>query len=210
MNYRIGGREYPMVRVPQCLTCNSPYRFEIEESIVSGRTWTKISESLAITYGDEFAISVDALKDHFQNGHMPLEQAETRTLIETRARRVGKRIEDSAEELVDGITLLSAVVVKTFEEIASGRKTPDISDGIRAAKLLADFGEYDGGGIDQQAYVEAFLVYQEEAEKVMGAELFAQFGEALAANPVLAALASRYEGDGHDVVQGSVEQVSQE
>lgn len=194
VTYRFGGREYPMKTVPRCLTCMSPYRFEIEKAIIQGRSYRKIEEMLG-GYGEEFAISHRAIADHYYRDHMPLELSDTRQVVEERARSVGKSIEDSVESLVDGVTLMQTVVRKSFEEIASGRAVPDVKSGLQAAKLLSDLGEYDGHGVDQQAYVEAFMVYQEEAERIMGPEAFAAFGEALEQNETLKALAARYEGE---------------
>ena len=201
VTYRFGGREYPMKTVARCVVCMSPYRFDIEEHVVAGRTYKRIAEMVE-GYGEEFAVSSRNISDHYYNGHMPLELASTRQVIEDRARKVGKRIEDGLEALVDGVTLMEAVVQKTFEGIAKGQIEPGVRDGLRAAKLLADMGEYDGASVDQQAYVEAFMVYQEEAQRIMGDEAFAKFGEALGANPVLRALAARYEGE--EVAPGEV------
>lgn len=193
VTYRFGGREYPMKTVARCLTCMSPYRFEIEEAIVAGRTYKRIAEMVA-GYGEDFEIGSRAIADHYYNGHMPLDLANTRQIVESRAQQVGKRIEDETKTLVDGITLLHTVVEKTFERIARGEVEPGVREGLAAAKMLSDIGEYDTAGVEEQAYVEAFMVYQEEAEKIMGVEAFRQFGEALAANPVLQALIARHEG----------------
>lgn len=194
VTYRFGGREYPLKTVTRCATCMSPYRFEIEEAIVSGRVYKRIEEMVA-GYGEEFRISSRGIADHYYNGHMPLDLTNTRSIIEDRAEKVGKRIEDESTSLVDGITLMETVVAKTFEAIVKGEVSPGVREGLAAAKMLADIGEYDTASADQQAYVEAFMVYQEEAEKIMGAEAFRAFGAALAANPVLNALLARYEGE---------------
>ncbi len=205
--YRFGGREYPMKTVARCLTCMSPFRFEIEEAIVAGRIYKRIADQIA-GYGDEYAVSVRSIQDHYNNGHMPLELTNTRQIIEARARKVGKAVDESHEQLVDGITLMETVVLKAFEGIAKGTVEVDARAGLRAAKMLADLGEYDGSSVDQQSYVEAFMAYHETAEELMGPEAFAEFGRKLAQNPVLQALASRYDGDDpeeHDVVRGEVE-----
>lgn len=198
VTYRIGGREYPVKTGRQCKVCQSPHRFEIEEEIVAGRTYAKIVDHLP----EGTDISPRNVKEHFNNGHMPLEVSATRQIVEARARRVGKRIEDSTESLIDGITLAEAVVQKTFEAIAKGELKPEVRDGLRAAKVLADLGIYDEGGVDQQAFIEAFMVYHEQAQAHMSPEQFEAFGQALDESPVLQALATRYEGG--SVVEGEV------
>ncbi len=198
VTYRVGGHEYPMTTNRQCKVCVSPYRMDIEEAIVHGRTYQKIIDSLP--EGND--LTRRNAQDHYLNGHMPLEVSATRQIVEKRAERIGKRIEDGAEALVDGITLLEVTVQKTFEGIANGSIKPDLADGVRAARILAQLGEYeDAGGVDQQAIIEAFMQYHETAQQVMAPEEFNRFGEMLDRNPVLKALASRFDGEEHEVVQ---------
>lgn len=190
--YRVGGREYPLKTNRQCRVCMSPHRFDIEDALINGRTYRKIVESLP--EGHELVTA--NVKNHYLNGHLPLEQAATRQIIEARAERVGKSIEDAAQSLVDGLTLAEVVVQKTFEGIASGEIAPDLKDGLAAAKFLADFGEYDeDGGTDMMAVSEAFMVYHDAAAEVMTPEQFAAFGEMLTTSPVLRALAAKYDGE---------------
>lgn len=190
--YRVGGREYPLKTNRQCKVCMSPHRFDIEDDLINGRTYRKIVESLP----EGHDLVVANVKNHYLNGHLPLEQAATRQIIEARAERVGKSIEDATQSLVDGLTLAEVVVQKTFEGIASGEIAPDLKDGLAAAKFLADFGEYDeDGGTDMVAVSEAFMVYHETAAEVMTPEQFKAFGEMLTSSPVLRALAAKYEGE---------------
>lgn len=197
VTYRVGGREYPMKTVHQCKVCVSPHRFDIEEYLIAGRTYRKIIEALP----EGHDLNERNVKTHYLNDHLPLEQAGIRAIVESRAQKLGKSIEDSVTSLVDGVTLAQTVVQKTFEDIASGRMSPDVKDGMAAAKFLADLGEYDEGGADMVAITEAFMVYHEQAQEVMSPEQFEAFGQMLAANPVLKALAAKYDGD---VVDGEV------
>lgn len=198
VTYRVGGRSYPLKTNRNCKVCTSPHRFEIEEEIVAGRTYAKIVDHLP----EGHDLTVGNVKNHYYNNHMPTEASMTRQIVERRAEQVGKRIEDAAESLVDGITLLETVVHKTFEGIAKGEIKPELLDGIRATRILAQLGMYDAAGLDQQAIMEAFMVYHEHAQENMTPEQFERFGEQLAENPVLKALASRYGDD--ETVSGEV------
>lgn len=191
VTYRMGGTDVPLIRDPQCRVCNSPHRFDAEEKIIEGVAFKKINDRLP--QGAE-PFSDSSLRRHWKN-HMAVEQAVARDIVERRAMQVGKRISDAEETLIDGITLMQVVVQKTFERIARGELEPNLREGLAAAKGLADLGEYDDGALDQQAYVEAFSIYQAEARAQMGDEGFAAFGEALAKSPVLAALMARYHGE---------------
>lgn len=199
VSYRVGGREYPMKTVRQCKVCRSPYRFDIEQAIVLGRTYRKIIEHLP----EDHELTSENVKNHYLNGHLPMEVSVTRQIVEKRAEQVGKSIEDSVDSLIDGMTLAQTVVQKTFESIARGEQEPDIREGLAAAKLLAVLGEYDDGGLDMAAITEAFMVYHESAQEFMSPDQFEAFGKALSKNPVLKALARRYEGE---VVEGEVEE----
>ncbi len=211
ITYKVGGREYPLRTVQRCHTCMDPQRFEIERQIVSGRTYRKIHEYIQGFYADDpdrNGPSIRSMQDHFTNGHMPVESSSIREVVERRAQAVGKAIDQGTEELVDGITLMETVVMKAFARIAGGEEAPSVRDGLAAAKLLAELGAYDGGNVDQQAYVDAFMAYHETAEQIMDPAAFARFGEALATNPVLRALASRYDGEEVETVPGEVENSS--
>lgn len=201
VTYRVGGREYPMRTNRQCKVCMSPHRFDIEQDLVSGRTYQKIIDHLP----EDADLTSRNVKDHYLNNHMPLDITNQRAIIEAQAQRVGKRIEDGAEELVDGVTLAKSVVMKTFEDIASGRIQPEVRDGLRAMKLLADLGEYDeAGGLDMAALTDAFVIYHENARAHMSAEQFSAFEAALESNPVLKALESKAAGERHDTIPGEV------
>jgi hypothetical protein len=204
VSYRIGGREHPMVRNRRCKVCMSPYRFQIEENLVEGRTYGKIITHLP----EDHELSTRNIKDHYLNGHMPMEVSATRQVVEAQARRVGKSIENHADSLVDGITLAHTVIQKTFESIAKGETIPTPRDGLRAMKVLSDLGEYDSaGGMDMDAMVEAFVIYMDNAEAHMTPEQFEDFHRALDTNPVLKALERRYQEqqEGHPV-QGEAEE----
>lgn len=188
--YRMGGTDVSLVRDPQCRVCNSPYRFDAEEQILIGTTFKRIKDRLP----EDAEFSDSSLRRHWQN-HMAVEQTIARGIVERRAQRVGKRVADAEDSLVDGMTLLETVVQKTFERIAKGEVEPTLKEGLVAAKVLAELGEYDESSMDQQAYVEAFSVYQDVARRRMGDEEFAKFGAELADNPVLAALVARYHGE---------------
>lgn len=192
ITYRIGGREYPLKTQRNCKVCMSPHRFDIEEALVGGRTYRKIVESLP---DDGHGLSSENVKNHYLNGHLPTEHSATRQIVEARAQRVGKAVEDSIEQLVDGVSLAQVVVQKTFEAIAANEILPDMKDGLAAAKFLADLGEYDEGGTDMAAVSEAFMAYHDTAQEVMTPEQFSAFGRMLSSHPVLKALAAKYDGE---------------
>jgi hypothetical protein len=172
-----------------CKVCSSPSRLVIEQEIANGRTYVGIIKSLP----EGHDLHPRNLKDHYGNGHMPLEVETLRTIIDQRARIRGKSIEDSNEALVDHVSLAQTVVQKTFEGIAAGELRPSIKDGIRAAALLHAVGLTEDGS-DQQDVVQAFVAYMEETRRLMPPEMWDQFGRNLAANSDLKALKAKAAG----------------
>lgn len=199
---RVGGRNYrPQKSVRNCRVCQSPYRFDVDEELTAGRVYRKIVEGLP----EDANLSRDNIQRHFLNGHLSIESAVTRQIVETRAAELGKRIEDEVGSVIDGITLARTVVEKTFARIAAGEIEPDVREGLAAVKLLADYGEYDEGGTDMAAMTEAFMIYHDNAQAYMTPEQFEAFGQALERNPVLAALVAKHEGRGDPVPGEAIE-----
>lgn len=205
VTYRIGGREYPMKSQRNCRVCMSPYRFEVEKDLVAGRVYRRIVEGLP----EDAELSVHSVQRHFLNGHMPTEVSATRAIVENRAAELGKIIEDEVDSVIDGVTLARTVVEKTFQRIANGEIEPGVRDGLRAFKMLADYGEYDEGGADMMAITEAFMVYHENAQAFMTPEQFEAFGQALESSPVLKSLAAKYEGR-NETIQGEATESEEE
>jgi hypothetical protein len=210
--YRLGGVDYPLRTVAQCKVCQSPYRFEVEQEIAAGRTYKRIVDSLLVS-DPEVDLSVDNLKAHYRNEHMPLQQAASRQILERRATARGLDVAGGVDVLVDGMALAETVVQKTYEAIVAGEIKPDLKDGLAAARIIETFAPSETGA-DANAYAQAFMVYHEVAQQVMTGGQFEEFGRLLTNNPTLKALMARYsEGNAeaveeveHEVVTASAEQ----
>lgn len=196
---RIGGRDYPLRSIPSCKTCQSPHRLEAEAMLLtSGRTPAAIARSLP----EDAGLTGDNLRDHFNNGHMPLQVEVQRRLVERRALKVGKDLESATELLVDQVVLAEAIVQKTYERLAAGEIEPDTADGIAAARFLHAVERDESGGLDQEMWVTAvnaiFEVVSEEVEDAV----WAKIGERLAAHPALRALAKEREKKEMEAIEG--------
>lgn len=190
VTYRLGGRDYPLRSVAQCKVCRSPQRFHVETEIASGRTYTRIHKDLLLA-DESCDLTVENLRDHYKNGHMPLEVEASRAIIERRAVERGKDIQRGVDPIVDGMALAEIVVQKTVEAMQRGEIKPDMKDGLMAARLLETFAPVEQGA-DQNTYATAFMVYHETAQQIMTTSQFEEFGRQLKANPTLKALVARY------------------
>lgn len=187
--YRLGGREYPLRTNANCRVCQSPYRMSVEEELAAGRPYTAIARGLP----EDARLSAQNVSSHYHGGHLPFDVEVHRRILERRAEKVGRSIEEGVESLVDEVSLAEVVVQRTYERMERGEIEPDVADGIRAARLLAAVGQ-EGDTGDKAAWTEAFMVYFAAARRIMSAEQFAEFGAVLAANPILRALRTRAEG----------------
>jgi hypothetical protein len=187
VTYRLGGRNYPLRSVAGCKVCESPSRFAVESQVAAGRTYASVARNL----GREVGLSAANIRAHWTNGHMPFQVEAMRRILEQRAAERSQDIEAGVDAVVDEVALARTVVHRTFEEIADGSLRPTVADGVAAARLLHQMG-VDDAGMDRDLWVEAFMAYHDTARRVMSSDQFRQFGQDLAANPLLRSLQARH------------------
>lgn len=188
---RIGGKEYPLHSDPQCKTCQHPDRIDIENALLVGRSYIAILRSLP---EDELRPSYRGLLNHFNAGHMPLEAAAQRALIERNWKKTGQKIEDAIEDMIDHVTVAEMVMKRGFERMQTGEIAPDMSDTLAAVKIVEQIQSRTSADLDQEMWVSATMSMLEDARALMTPEQWAKYGKKLAANPVLKALAAKNEG----------------
>lgn len=184
---RVGGHEYPAVTERTCYTCASPFRAQIEEQAVAGRTWARIVESLPSDAG----LTPRNLADHWKNGHLPVVEATVQALVERQAEDRGGVVESAVAGVLEHLDFARVIVGRVRQRVASGELEPDIGDALRAADLLARYDTEPDTNEDD--YLQAFIAYNDEAAEVMTAEQFAKFGERLGQNQILHALAQEWD-----------------
>lgn len=186
VSYRVGGREYPFRSEPNCLTCQSSYRIEIENALLKGYSYASISRSLP-----QAQLTSDNIFDHVSRGHLPLDEHLRRVVIEQRATELGRDIQRAEGVLTDHIALARLGVQRVIERMQTGDLDPTIADGIQFANLLLRLDEFAGESVDQQAVASSFMAFFEAAKSVMDPAQFTRFGRLLERNPVLNALSKK-------------------
>jgi hypothetical protein len=184
---RVGGREYVAVTERNCLTCNSPYREEVERQTIEGRTWARIVDSLP----DDAKLTARNLSDHWRNDHLPVHEATVVAIAEQQAIERGEVITAGVERTLDHLEFARALVGRVRQRVINGEVEPDIRDALRAMEFLAKFESEPSWG--EQDIVEAFIAYHETAAELMTAEQFAEFGRRLEQNATLNELAQRWD-----------------
>lgn len=179
---------------PHCRTCQHPDRVEIENALLVGRAYTAILRSLP---EDEYRPSYEGLIGHFNKGHMPLEAAAQRALIERNWKKAGRAIEEAVDDMVDHITVAEMVVKRGFERMQSGEIAPDMTDTLNAVKIVEQIQSRTNSDLDQEMWISATMTMLEDARSIMSGEQWDRYAKKLSANPVLKAIAAKNNGTGN-------------
>lgn len=194
--HRVGGREYPQVRVNTCKTCTSPYRTQIENALLKSYGYTAIVRSLP----EDAALSTRNIAEHMRRGHLPLDESVRRVMIEEDARERGLDIEGYESTLANHVTFAKLGLQKVLQKMMDGDLEPDLDHGIAFANLLTKVEDKAGDDFDTQALTQGFVVYMEAMMAICTPEQVQQITNRIATNPVMRGLLSRSQ-----TVQGEVE-----
>lgn len=198
---QIGGREYDAARVPQCNTCTHPARISIEKRLLSGHSYRDIAAHYSGTEydtGGEIKVFPEvgwmSIRTHFKQGHMPVEAAALRQILDERSAALSEHYEEETARIVDGYGFAQTVVRRAHEDLVSGTLRPSVQDGLAAAKLIAEMEAVTGGQIDGEIWAEAMTRYFEIVRAVVPDDLWEAIGGALMIDPVLKSIQKRIEG----------------
>lgn len=187
----IGGRKYPMKTVPQCRTCMSPYRLEIEQSILEHRSYMSIAMAVADRpVGRLPHPGHQSVRDHVLKNHMPIGPTAERALVEKRAEQIGRSIEDYAAGLADYATVNEIIIQRGMDRLARGELQPSMSELLTAIRMQHAIEATSEDGLDSAAWQEALVAYLEVAQQFIPPDKMQSYGQALANHPVLRAMMS--------------------
>lgn len=184
---KVADREYPLVNARLCRLCQYPKRRAVEEAVVAGGTWSQVARSLDPDAG----LTARNIRDHFENGHLPIQEEAVQRLADEQAQERGNLVERAVTPVVSHLALCQAIVGRVSQRIAQSDVEPTIRDGVAAAGVLARF-EPPAEAVDENTYLQAFILIQEEAHKIMGDAMYGRFAQALNGNTALADLARRW------------------
>lgn len=199
---QVGGRTYPLVSHPNCRTCQSPFRQDIERGLLQGLSLRVLVGSLTgLPQGVLPHPNKEGIKNHKEH-HMPFTAQVQRRIIERRAEQLGRDIEEAGESLIDGVTAAELTVQKGFERMANGEISPNVTEMLAAAKFLREVEKDAGGGIDEQAFYEILSAYMETVVKFIPQDRMQEFALAMRTHPVIAAQQRRMQQEpDHEVIE---------
>lgn len=187
----VNGQRYPMKTVPQCRTCMSPYRLEIEQAVLEQRSYQKIADAVADREpGTLPNPGYQSIRDHVNKNHMPIGPTSERALVEERAKQIGRDIENYASGLADYVSVNQIIIQRGMDRLARGELKPSMSELLTAIRMQHSIETSTDEGVDAQAWQEAIVAYMEVAQRFIPREHFQAYGAALAQHPVLRALMS--------------------
>lgn len=187
----VNGQRYPMKTVPQCRTCMSPYRLEIEQAVLEQRSYQKISDAVADREpGTLPNPGYQSIRDHVNKGHMPIGPTAERALVEARAQQIGRDIETYAAGLADYRSVNQIIIQRGMDRLARGELKPSMAELLTAIRQEHAMETATDEGVTQEAYQGAIIAYMEVAQAFIPPERFQEYGQALARHPVIRALMS--------------------
>jgi hypothetical protein len=210
---KIGNRFYDAIREARCYTCMHPAREEIETQIIQGHSYKSVATQYSeVDWSQADGTTVhlpqvtwSSIMHHFKAGHMPVEAAAMRQIIEKRAESIGvAQYEGQVGQFVDQYTFAQQVVAQTQERMVKGEIRPEVRDGLAAAKLLQDIESASEGSLDSDAWGEAMERYFEVAQKMMPPDMWSQFIRALSTDPILQAIAKRLSTQQENVIDADI------
>ena len=197
----IGGRSYPYKMVSHCHVCQSPHRTYIEKQILLGFSIASVMRDLeGMETGHLPHPERKSLRNNMDN-HVPSPMVAQQKMMETRARAVGKSIEESAESLVDEYVTAKTIVQMGHERIVNGEVKPEISDVLAAAKLILQIESTTDGGLDQDMWVSALSAYFELTTDFIPPEQLQAWRRRMDTHPVLKAIREKREREEEIVVE---------
>lgn len=187
----VNGQKYPMRTVPQCRTCMSPYRLEIEQAVLEQRSYQKISDAVADREPGHLPNpGSQSIRDHVNKGHMPIGPTAERALVEARAKEIGRDIESYASGLADYRSVNQIIIQRGMDRLARGELKPTMPELLAAIRQEHAMESTSEEGVTQEAYQQAIIAYMEVAQQFIPQEHFQAYGQALARHPVIRALMS--------------------
>lgn len=194
----VGGRDYPIKFVPQCDTCTSPARLQIERMLIEGQRRAFIIREVT-KIGYDPVPSIDSLYKHIQRGHTSVVAERNQRIIERTAEDLGKAIDESAEQEITQLALARKIVDIRGRDMWDGTEKPNDTAFKIAWDYLRDMDAKVGGGSTINA-----RVYQRVIDIILEigsdhARDSAVFVEAVLRDSFVAAFARALRGEEEDL-----------
>jgi len=178
VSYSIGGREYDVRYIANCLVCTSPYRGKAEELLLKGHSYAAVAREMPA----EADMTITEIRDHVRRKHLPLDLMVRRAIIEDRAQETAKSLDESQTTLIDHVTFARLGLQRVAERLVTGAIEPDMEDGIALAKMLARMEEASAGS-DKAEMLRGVVVMARKMTEVCTPAQLAAIAAAVSEDP---------------------------
>lgn len=196
---KIGNNIYDAVFEPRCKVCNHPARFAIEEKILLGNSYPKIARWVSDVRTQQPTgeivdwpeLEARNIKNHYVQGHCPLDAEMMRAFTERRAEELGEDLENSMTTFTDHIVVQKAILAKGYEALVKGEIQPDVKDTLAASKLLADREREIAEHATVEQWQEFMVIYFQAVRNVVSADQWNEIVKSIQHHPAMKAIDAR-------------------
>lgn len=155
----------PMITVGQCQTCQHPHRLWIERQVLKGRSYKAIAESLPPD-SEGHQLDRRSISNHYSKGHMPLDSAIMRGVLEEEAGVLGQNFEEGVRGAFTNRGALNTLIRKAYEDAMSGVTTVEPRDLIQMVKLYNEMDSSASLAATEEAKL-AVRIFMEAIQNVL-------------------------------------------
>jgi hypothetical protein len=181
---RVGKTAHILKYVAQCNTCANPYRLQIEEWALTQRIPWIHEQLLSMVNGREDLVpSYQSIRRHYIYGHSSAAAYLNQKIIDDTAAALGKKIDETAQQRIDVLSLATKVVDIRGRLFYSGEDIPSDTILVKSMDMIRAQDANSGGSLDNAAFlsvINRIMAYANDHVTDRTA-----FTEALLADPVL-------------------------
>ena len=120
--------------MPQCRTCRSDWRTEIDLALAAGRAYVEVA-----AFFPQAGLSARNLSVHHKHEHSPTDSPEIRKIAAKRTADAKHVVDTSIGRQVSARLLAETVLRRVWERLADGEIEPTVHDALAASKLLFQY-----------------------------------------------------------------------
>jgi len=196
-----GNRIYETKRsVPQCHTCQSPYRDQIEEGLASGLSAPTILGHLRpfTTIAGEDPIdfpSAESIASHRKNKHLSLTDELRQAMLDQHREAIGQNLSEDEDVVVDKTLVARMIVQRGYEMLRDGTAEPSVTEVIAAARLLQQLDKDMDENVDVQVWRDVLMVHMDVAMHYIPIDMLSEYGREIEQHPIMLALREKLKQD---------------
>lgn len=142
------GTPLPYKTEPQCKVCQHAERIYLENATHAGYDHSEIVAGLHNPLAfDGSEITWRNIREHFKNGHVPVNKAEIAETLWKSAEEHGISPEEYSATQMAHVEALDLVVNKFLRRLRDPNVQPDISEGLKAVQMMHAIQIEGGGGV---------------------------------------------------------------